>query len=102
MVKYLVHNLFNKLLIKLGYVFSLSLYLPNIVSKMKNLLLVVLVFAVIMLPAILVGQPSSGTSAPGCFPPPCIPIDGGASLLILAGLAIGGKKAYDMGRRKEN
>jgi hypothetical protein len=92
----------DKVFNKLGYIFSLSLYLPNIVSKMKNLLLVVLVFAVVMLPAILLGQPSSGTSAPGCFPPPCIPIDGGASLLILAGLAIGGKKAYDISRRKEN
>jgi hypothetical protein len=41
--------------------------------------------------------------------PPCggpfgavCPIDGGVSLLIAAGLAMGGKKAYDLGKRKPN
>ncbi len=29
-----------------------------------------------------------------CWPPPCIPIDGGISLLIAAGVALGGKKMY--------
>jgi hypothetical protein len=33
----------------------------------------------------------SGTGA-SCWPPPCIPIDGGIGFLLAAGLAFGGKK----------
>jgi len=32
---------------------------------------------------------------PPCWPPPCIPIDGGISALIAAGAAYGAKKLYD-------
>lgn len=39
-----------------------------------------------------------GIPGPG-FGEPCIPIDGGLSLLIAAGLAYGGKRAYDSRRR---
>lgn len=38
------------------------------------------------------GAPAAGG---GCWPPPCIPIDGGISLLIAAGALYGGKKIYD-------
>ena len=31
---------------------------------------------------------------------PGIPIDGGISLLLAAGIAYGGKKIYDLGRKK--
>ena len=41
------------------------------------------------------GPPIAGPGPGGCFPPPCIPVDGGISLLIAAGLGIAGKKAYD-------
>lgn len=41
--------------------------------------------------------PSGG---PGCWPPPCIPIDGGISLLIAAGAIYAGKTLYN--KRKEN
>lgn len=37
---------------------------------------------------------------PPCWPPPCVPIDGGLSFLLAAGLAYGGKKAFDIS--KEN
>ncbi len=47
-----------------------------------------------------VGPPLGGTGPAGCFPPPCIPIDGGLSILIAAAVGIGGKKAYDFA--KEN
>lgn len=50
------------------------------------------------------GGPGGGTGAPngsgppaaggGCWPPPCIPIDGGISLLIAAGAVYGGRKLY--------
>lgn len=34
---------------------------------------------------------------PPCWPPPCtVPIDGGISILIAAGAALGGKKLYDL------
>lgn len=39
-----------------------------------------------------------GLGGPG-FGEPCIPIDGGISLLIAAGLAYGGKRAYDSRKR---
>lgn len=29
---------------------------------------------------------------PSCWPPPCVPIDGGIGLLVAAGVAIGAKK----------
>lgn len=42
-----------------------------------------------------VGGGASGGSA-GCWPPPCVPIDGGVGLLIAAGLAFGGKQLLSM------
>lgn len=45
--------------------------------------------------------PTAGNNGPtGCFPPPCIPIDGGLSLLIAAGIGIAGKKAYDYSKQE--
>ena len=38
---------------------------------------------------------------PGCWPPPCIPIDGGISLLIAAGAIYGGRKLYK-NKKEEN
>ncbi len=38
--------------------------------------------------------PPGGGDVPGCWPPPCIPIDGGISLLIAAGAIYGGRKLY--------
>ena len=40
------------------------------------------------------GPPCGGPFGPAC------PIDGGVSLLIAAGVAYGGKKSYDMARKK--
>ena len=40
------------------------------------------------------GGPGGGGDPP-CFPPPCVPIDGGLSWLLLAGAAYGGKKVFD-------
>jgi hypothetical protein len=34
-------------------------------------------------------------SDPPCWPPPCIPIDGGLGVLLAAGALFGGKKVYD-------
>lgn len=40
-------------------------------------------------------DPGGGGGGPNCFPPPCVPIDGGLSWLLLAGTVYGGKKIYD-------
>ena len=40
--------------------------------------------------------PPGGGGQPPCWPPPCVPVDGGVSFLIAAGLAYGGKKAFDL------
>lgn len=45
------------------------------------------------------GGPPPPPPPPPCWPPPCIPIDGGAGFLIAAGVAYAGKKIYD---RKKN
>jgi hypothetical protein len=59
---------------------------------------------VMLAPAVLLALPPDPPAGGG---PPCggpfgavCPIDGGVSFLIAAGLAMGGKKAYDMTRKK--
>ena len=38
--------------------------------------------------------PSGGGNVPNCWPPPCIPLDGGISLLVAAGAIYSGRKLY--------
>ena len=46
------------------------------------------------------GPPGPPMGPPPCWPPPCtIPLDGGISLLIAAGIALGGKKFYDFRKK---
>lgn len=45
-------------------------------------------------------QPPLPDPISGCWPPPCVPIDGGISFLLIAGAAYGGKKIYE--NRKKN
>lgn len=47
----------------------------------------------------IMAQPIGGP--PPCWPPPCIPIDGGLSALIAAGALLGGKKALEL-RKSRN
>lgn len=48
------------------------------------------------------GPPGGGGPPGGCWPPSsCIPIDGGLSFLLIAGVAYGGKKMYDISKDKE-
>lgn len=47
-------------------------------------------------------DPGNGGGGPGCFPPPCVPIDGGLSWLLLAGAAYGGKKIFDIKQEETN
>jgi hypothetical protein len=46
--------------------------------------------------------PPPSTGGPGCWPPPCVPIDGGISFLIAAGAAYGVKKIRDSRKKSSN
>ena len=67
----------------------------------QALRITIVIFSLAVFPAVLHAQPGvpGGPPCGGPFGPAC-PIDGGVSLLIAAGLAYGGKKSYDMGRKK--
>ena len=45
--------------------------------------------------------PPGGGGGPSCWPPPCVPIDGGLSFLLVAGALYGGKKIYDISKEAE-
>jgi hypothetical protein len=80
--------------------FPLHLLSVNTIYMQKSLrtlfLIVMVVFSVV---ANAQPGPPPGPPCGGPFGPAC-PIDGGVSLLIAAGLAYGGKKSYDMARKK--
>lgn len=62
-----------------------------------------LILVALMAPLAASAQPGAPAGGgPPCGEPfgPACPIDGGVSLLIAAGLALGGKKAYELGRKK--
>ena len=65
-----------------------------------------LIFTIILLfPSLesnAAGPPGPPMGPPPCWPPPCtVPLDGGISLLIAAGIALGGKKFYDFSRKNK-
>lgn len=47
------------------------------------------------------GPPGGGGGGPPCWPPPCVPIDGGISFLLFAGALYGSKKVYDISKKAE-
>lgn len=47
------------------------------------------------------GGGGGGGGNPPCFPPPCVPIDGGLSWLLIAGTLYGGKKVYDLNNQTD-
>ena len=70
-------------------------------KKILLLLLVVLSTSSLFNLAAQPPDPGGGTNpTPNCFPPPCIPIDGGISWLLLAVAAYGGKKLYKANKDK--
>ena len=74
------------------------------ISVMRLILGLVFFFALNLMvadQALAAGPPGppGGGGDPPCWPPPCVPIDGGLSFLITAGLLYGGKKAYEKFKR---
>jgi len=59
-----------------------------------------LFFVIIGLASYSAPPPPPGTG-PGCWPPPCVPIDGGITLLMAAGAAYGAKKIYDSKKKAD-
>jgi hypothetical protein len=45
------------------------------------------------------GGPAGG--GPPCWPPPCLPVDGGISFLLAIGAAYGAKKAFQHTKEEE-
>ena len=70
--------------------------------KFQGYIKYISVFLVLMLvTGVMIAQPGGGApfgggGGPGCWPPPCIPIDGGIAFLAAAGIALGGKKLLDL------
>jgi hypothetical protein len=74
---------------------------------MKHLAIILVLFFVVVCSQSLISAgppgppPPPSVNAP-CWPPPCIPIDGGISALIVAGAAYGAKKLYDKKKKDSN
>lgn len=63
---------------------------------MKQLAFILVIFFVLVCGQTLFSAPPPPPPVnPPCWPPPCIPIDGGISALIIAGAAYGAKKLYN-------
>ncbi|PBQ31546.1 hypothetical protein CNR22_07120 [Sphingobacteriaceae bacterium] len=70
-------------------------------KTLKSLFTVILFFGAQALFAAPAPPPSSSTSGPLCWPPPCVPIDNGIIFLIVAGVLFGAKKFYDLRKKEE-
>ncbi len=49
----------------------------------------------------IAAPPPPPAGGPRCWPPPCVPIDGGISILIAAGALYGGSKLYSKQKNKK-
>ena len=69
---------------------------------MKKLLSLFVLMVALSFANSMMAQPpdpgGGGGELPNCFPPPCVPIDGGLSWLLIAGVAYGGKKVYELNK----
>ncbi len=68
---------------------------------MKKIILLIF-FVLIITISFGAAPPPPPPPPPPCWPPPCIPIDGGISLLMAAGAMYGAKKVYDTRKNRKN
>lgn len=67
-------------------------------STLRKLLVLAVILVAMALSNELLAQPPGppgGGGGPPCWPPPCVPIDGGLIYLAIGGAIYGIKKAYD-------
>lgn len=72
---------------------------------MKNFKYLLSVGAVFLFGSVLlatVPPPPPPAGGPACWPPPCVPIDGGISLVIIAGAAYGARKIYKNAKKADH
>lgn len=70
----------------------------------KTIALITTLVAIAFVNNIQAQPPDPGGGAgntPSCFPPPCVPVDGGLSWLLIAGTIYGGKKIYNANKDKQ-
>ncbi len=67
---------------------------------MKSLLIIL--FCFICNTVIFAAPPPPPAGSPGCWPPPCVPIDGGIVFLIIAGTLFAIKKLYDFSKKHQS
>lgn len=65
----------------------------------KYKILAAILFITTFTGSIYSAPPPPPTGGPGCWPPPCVPIDNGLVFLILAGIAFVAKKIYNSYKR---
>jgi hypothetical protein len=63
-------------------------------SKIARLIIVTVLFSVPLFVQSGLSQPPPPEGGPPCWPPPCVPVDGGITLAIGAAAIFGGKKIY--------
>ena len=85
--------------------FAINNYICGVMAR--NLIKIFLTLSLLLLVFVALGQPGGGDppSGPGggeppCWPPPCVPVDGGLSFLVAIGAAFGGKKVYTVLKKK--
>jgi hypothetical protein len=63
----------------------------------KSIFILTILFSILGSTELKAQPPGPGEGLePDCANPPCVPIDGGISLLLVAGAALGGKKLYNI------
>jgi hypothetical protein len=69
-----------------------------------NTKIILILFFIVSFGSLCVALPPPPPTGggPNCWPPPCVPIDGGISLLIAAGALYGGRKLYKNQQEKNS
>lgn len=70
---------------------------------MKTIKIFAAVSFVLLLNSSVLAVPAPPVSGgPACWPPPCVPIDGGVLFLIFAGAALAAKTFYDFRKKSKS